>query len=283
MLLIESPHAVQKISQRWRSEGETIVLVPTMGALHAGHRALLDCAHTHGTKVIASIFVNPLQFSAGEDLDRYPHTLDSDLTVCRAAPVDAVFLPTVAGMYPPGFQTMVDVGGLASHLCGTHRPGHFRGVATVVCRLFNLTCPQVAIFGEKDYQQLQLIRQMVADLGLPVSIVGVPTVRDHDGLALSSRNRYLAPRAREQARAIPAALFAEQQRAKSGDAMAPLVGRVRRQLETAGIAAIDYIAVVDARTLEPLAQLDRPARLCVAVHIDGTRLIDNLPLPAQRC
>lgn len=261
----------------WRRAGETIVFVPTMGALHAGHAALLQAGRPRGSKLVLSIFVNPTQFAPSEDFAQYPRPLEADLALARRCEVDAVFLPSTEAIYPPQYQTAIEVEAMTRGLCGAQRPGHFRGVTTIVCKLFHLVQPHIALFGEKDYQQLQVIKCMVRDLGMPIEILGVPTVRESDGLALSSRNHYLSPTERQQALAISRALFAAERAAEPDPAV--LIAGVRATLQTAGIDAIDYIEIVDADTLMPLTQLDRPARLCIAVRVGKTRLIDNIALP----
>ncbi len=275
---MSSAKILQQQALEWRRTGETIAFVPTMGALHEGHAELLRQARHRGMKLVASIFVNPTQFGPKEDLTAYPRTLEADLALCRSCDVDVAFTPTTAEIYPDGFQTFVEVTALSRGLCGASRPGHFRGVATVVLKLFQIVQPHVALFGEKDYQQLQIIRRMVQDMMTPVEIVGIPTVREADGLAMSSRNRYLSPSERQQAAAIPRALVAAQEQARKGAETTPLCQQIRETLRNAGITAIDYIAIVDATTLEPIPTLDRPARLLAAARVGTTRLIDNVPL-----
>jgi len=254
-----------------------VVFVPTMGALHAGHAALIDAARAragnNGT-VIVSIFVNPAQFGPGEDLDRYPRPLAADLALCRQHGADAVFMPAADEMYPPGNSTVVEENALARGLCGAARPGHFRGVCTVVAKLFHILLPDAAIFGEKDYQQLAVLRRMTRDLFLDIEIIGHPTVREPDGLAMSSRNRYLSPEDRARATRFPAALNA------AADKILPQeILETATALITQGTGAVpEYVAVVDAETLEPLTSLDRPAVLAAAVKIGETRLIDNVHL-----
>lgn len=285
MHIIHTIDALTHLVRQWRTHHERIAYVPTMGALHAGHSALLQAARASADRLILSIFVNPMQFGPTEDLATYPRTFDADCVIAQQCEVDAIFAPTVETIYPEGDQTVVDVGPLAEGLCGAHRPGHFRGVATVVCKLFHIMAPDVAYFGEKDYQQLQLIRRMVRDLHWPITIVGLPTVREADGLALSSRNRHLAPSERARALAIPRALHACQARARTLRETAPLIAGVQAALAQA-LDRIDYVAIVDAEDLTPLASLDRgptatgvrPARLCVAGYLGTTRLIDNIAL-----
>ena len=256
-----------------------VVFVPTMGALHAGHAALIDAARTRageGGCVIASIFVNPAQFGPNEDFSKYPRTLDADLEICREHGADAVFTPCSAEIYPPGDSTFVDETALSPGLCGAARPGHFRGVCTVVAKLLLIIRPDAAIFGDKDYQQLAVIRRMVRDLFFPVEIIGHPTVREDDGLALSSRNRYLSPAERVRAVRFAAAL----QKAKQmiGPRASTIVDAVRHDIIENTGATPDYVALVDADTLEPLNAFDRPAVLAAAVRIGETRLIDNVRL-----
>jgi pantoate--beta-alanine ligase len=253
------------------------VLVPTMGALHAGHAALIDAARARagasGT-VVVSIFVNPTQFGPHEDLAKYPRTLEADLEICAAHGADAVFAPSADEMYPPGDSTFVEETILSRGLCGASRPGHFRGVCTVVAKLFQIIRPDAAIFGEKDYQQLAVIRRMTRDLFFGIEIIGHPTVREEDGLALSSRNRYLSPGERQRARHFPAALTAAAREQTPAAIIAAATARLVRDCGTAP----QYVAVVDAETLEPLDALDRPAVLAAAVKIGETRLIDNVRL-----
>lgn len=261
-----------------RMRGERIAFVPTMGALHAGHVSLLSAARKLADRVVLSIFVNPTQFGPREDLARYPRDLDGDLAKAAGAGTDAAFVPEAKDMYPPGAQTFVDVREVSQGLCGERRPGHFTGVATVVCKFFNIVRPHLAIFGEKDFQQLAVIRRMVADLDLPVKIVGEPTLRESDGLAMSSRNAYLSPPERARALAIFQGLsaaragFAAGERdpaALVGVAMAALKDRVDR---------VDYVEIRDATSLRPMERLNRPAVILAAAYVGATRLIDNMRL-----
>jgi pantoate--beta-alanine ligase len=260
----------------YREAGERVALVPTMGALHDGHMALVEAAKRAGNRVIVSIFVNPMQFGPNEDLAKYPRREAADSRMLAGAEVDLLWLPPVEVMYPEDFASTVSVSGVSEVLDGAHRPGHFDGVATVVTKLFNQVQPQVALFGEKDWQQLQVIRRMVADLDMAVEVVGVPTQREDDGLALSSRNAYLMPEDRARAVALPRALgAAERTISEGGDAEAALA-QAREALTAAGFE-IDYVALVDAETLDdPTA--GRPLRLLAAARIGGTRLIDNIPV-----
>ena len=275
---LDTPAAMAAWSDAARARGERLAFVPTMGFLHAGHSALMDEAHRHGDKVVLSIFVNPLQFGPTEDLDRYPRDLPGDLEKAAAHGVDAVFLPTPANMYPPGHQTTVQVHQLEQGLCGGSRPGHFVGVATVVCKLFNIVRPHAAVFGEKDFQQLALIRRMVRDLDMPVEIVSLATVREPDGLAMSSRNKYLLPDERQRATALSRALFAARAACAAGERnAAALVDGVVAGL-TGQVTRIDYVELRDAESLQALVTVDRPAVLAVAAFVGRTRLIDNVRL-----
>ncbi|MES2339382.1 MAG: pantoate--beta-alanine ligase [Pseudomonadota bacterium] len=258
----------------YRSAAETVALVPTMGALHAGHMALVAQAKLAAKRVVVSIFVNPKQFGANEDLSRYPRKELADARMLSDAGVDILWMPPVEEIYPDGFATMISVTGVSDGLDGAARPGHFDGVATVVAKLFNQVRPDAALFGEKDFQQLAVIRRMVADLDMDIAIRGVPTQRDDDGLALSSRNAYLATEDRAKAVALPRALgVAAAAIAKGGDAAEAL--RTARESLTAAGFDIDYVELVDAATLGP-ADAARPRRLLAAARIGGTRLIDNI-------
>jgi pantoate--beta-alanine ligase len=264
-----------------RAEGGSIAFVPTMGALHAGHMALVDEGRRNADHVVASIFVNPTQFGPDEDLSRYPRREASDAKMLDEAGVEILWAPDVAAMYPDGPEADVEAGPAAEGLDGESRPGHFDGVATVVARLFEAVEPDVAIFGEKDYQQLLVIRQMVEARGLDVRIVGVPTQRDADGLALSSRNLYLTEEERRAARALPRALGEAAQAISEGKApAAEAIGKAREALTRAGFAPIDYVELRDAETLVAVDDAQRPARLLAAAWLGTTRLIDNLPVEA---
>jgi pantoate--beta-alanine ligase len=258
--------------------GGSLALVPTMGALHAGHLALVAEGRRRADAVAASIFVNPLQFGANEDLSRYPRREVEDANMLEEAGCDLLWLPSVEEIYPPGFATKVSVAGVSERWEGEARPGHFDGVATVVARLLLAVAPDVAIFGEKDFQQLAVIRRMVADLAIPVEVVGVPTVREPDGLALSSRNAYLSADERERAVALPKALAAAGSAIIGGTPASSALRETKQALVDAGFLKIDYVALVDEATLEPVEGLAGPARLIAAAVIGGTRLIDNLPV-----
>jgi pantoate--beta-alanine ligase len=275
LIVHEDPAELSRVTRVLRRTGRPVVLVPTMGALHSGHRELLRAARrTPDAVTVVSIFVNPLQFGPGEDLDRYPRSFESDLEMCRQEGVELVFAPTVAAMYPPGADTVVQPGPLGAELEGASRPGHFAGVLTVVAKLFGIVGPDRALFGEKDYQQLVLIHRMVADLHLGVEVAGVPTVREADGLALSSRNAYLDADQRAAAVALSAALAAGSLAARHGaDAVLAAAGEV---LRAAPEVVPDYLAL-RGRGLGPAPQHGE-ARLLVAATVGATRLIDNVGL-----
>jgi pantoate--beta-alanine ligase len=273
--LYSTPRDVTEVSRALRHTGRRVMLVPTMGALHEGHLALVRAAkQVPGSVVVVSIFVNPLQFGAGEDLDAYPRTLDDDLTLLRGEGVEIVFAPTAAAMYPYGLRTTVHPGPLAAELEGGSRPTHFTGVLTVVQKLLQIVRPDRVFFGEKDYQQLVLIRQMVADLNLDVAVVGVPIVREVDGLAMSSRNRYLDPVQRELASTLSAALVAAAHTARAGVQAA--LYAARSVLDAAPAIEVDYLELRDAE-LGPL-RADRPGRLLIAARLGSTRLLDNIAI-----
>lgn len=256
-------------------------LVPTMGYLHAGHLSLIERARADCSLVAASIFVNPAQFDSAQDLSAYPRDTERDRALLEAAGCDALFLPDPAAMYPPGFQTWVEPGGVAAPLEGAHRPGHFRGVATVVTKLFGIFGPARAYFGQKDYQQLQVVRTLVRDLDLPVAIVGCPTLREPDGLAMSSRNARLGPAERAAAPMLYRALRQARAAWSAGERSGPaLRQRMRGVLEAEPLARVDYASVADPATLDELDAVPGPALLSLAVWIGPVRLIDNLLLPA---
>ena len=260
-----------------RLAGKTIGFVPTMGALHAGHAALIQQARQENDFVIVSIFVNPTQFGPNEDFQRYPRPFDKDVALCEELGVDLIFHPAPEALYPPGYRTYVEVTGLQNGLCGATRPGHFRGVATVVLQLFNLVNPDRAYFGQKDAQQVRIIQQLVSDLHLRVKAVVAPTVRDSDGLALSSRNQYLDPEQRRHAPVLWQALNEARARIEAGERDAVAIQRfLTERINATPGAVLDYAAVVDANSLEPIAQLRGPALLALAVKFGSTRLIDNL-------
>ena len=276
MQIIRDMGALAPAVRELRGGGATLALVPTMGALHAGHMALIEEAQRRAAKVAATIFVNPLQFGAGEDLDRYPRREAQDAAMLEAAGCDLLWLPTPAQLYPKGFATTISVGGVSERWDGAARPGHFTGVATVVAKLLLAVRPDVALFGEKDFQQLSVIRRMVADLGIGVEIAGVPTVRDPDGLALSSRNAYLSADERGRAVALPQALHTAAEEIRDGIPVDEVLMEACRALLVAGFGRIDYLALVNAGTLEPLAAPAGEMRLIAAATIGTTRLIDNI-------
>lgn len=263
-----------------RAGGKSLALVPTMGALHAGHLALIAEGKRHADHVAATVFVNPLQFGANEDFGRYPRQEEKDAQLLEEAGCDLLWLPQPDEIYPPGFATTVRVKGLSDRWEGEARPGHFDGVATVVAKLLCAVRPDIAVFGEKDFQQLAVIRRMTQDLELGVEILGVPTVRDADGLALSSRNAYLSADERERAVALPQALKEAARAILSGEPVATALDEAVGQLKAAGFSKVDYVALVNALTLEPLEKAGGPMRLIAAATIGRTRLIDNLPVEA---
>jgi pantoate--beta-alanine ligase len=266
-------------SRAAHARGERVAFVPTMGALHAGHVALLEEGRRRGDQLVLSIFVNPTQFGPNEDLARYPRDLPGDLSRAASAGTDVAFVPEPVDIYPPGFQTTIEVRELARGLDGAFRPGHFAGVATVVAKLFHIVQPDLAIFGQKDFQQLAIVRRLVVDLAMGIEIVGLPTVREPDGLAMSSRNAYLSPPERERALSLSRALFAARDRAAAGERDArALVEGARAALD---VDRLDYLELCDAVTLAPLAQIDRPAVLLVAAFVGRTRLIDNVAIGVE--
>lgn len=277
MRIIESITEMQHQSEAWRREGKSIALVPTMGFLHKGHLTLMRAVRSRADLVGISIFVNPTQFRPGEDYEKYPRDLERDVQLASEAGVDFAFAPTVAEMYPKGYQTTVDVSGVTQPLCGVSRPGHFCGVTTVVCKLFHIVQPHVAIFGEKDYQQLLTIRRMVQDLNLPVEILGHPIVRESDGLAMSSRNVYLSSDQRTVALRLNRSLALAQSLVDRGEREAvAILHAVRTLIEEGNQARVDYAELRTPDSLEEVTRLEGgPALLALAVFIGVTRLIDN--------
>ncbi len=276
--IVRTSSAMTAWSRAARARGERVAFVPTMGALHAGHVALLEEGRRRGDKLALSIFVNPTQFGPHEDLARYPRDLPGDLAKAAGAGTDVAFVPEVADIYPAGFQTAIEVKELSRGLDGVFRPGHFTGVATVVAKLFNIVQPDLAVFGEKDFQQLAIVRRLVADLAMGIEIVGLPTVREPDGLAMSSRNAYLSPAERARALSLSRALFAARDRAAAGERDArALVDGARAALD---VDRLDYLELCDAATLSPVARLEGSSVLLVAAFIGRTRLIDNVRLGA---
>jgi pantoate--beta-alanine ligase len=266
----------------WRRAGETVALVPTMGALHAGHLALVARARELCDRVVASLFVNPTQFAPNEDFARYPRDEGGDATKLVGARCDLLYAPPLEEMYPDGFSTSISPGRIAEGQCGPFRPGHFAGVATVVTKLLQQAQADVACFGEKDWQQLQVIRRVVRDLDIAMRIEGVPIVREADGLALSSRNAYLTPTERAVAPALQRMLRELARRIEQGDDVANAVADGIAQLGRAGFTKVDYVEAVDAETLMPFSRGDRPGRILAAAWLGRTRLIDNVPLEPKR-
>lgn len=262
----------------WREQGLRVGAVPTMGALHDGHLSLVRLAQSHADRIIVTLFVNPTQFNNSGDLAAYPRTEAEDAEKLAALGANVLYAPDVAQMYPEGFSTTVSVGGVSEGLCGAFRPGHFDGVATVVSKLLLQTGADCAVFGEKDYQQLAVIRRLVADLDIPVAIVPGPTVREPDGLAMSSRNVRLTKEGRGRAPALAAALFKAAEKLSSGAQTAPALEKARAEILGAGFTEIEYLELRDAATLASLDAPTLPARLLVAAWLDGVRLIDNVPV-----
>jgi len=259
-----------------RDSGQRIALVPTMGYLHEGHLSLVRAARQHGDVVVLSIFVNPTQFGAGEDFASYPRDLTRDSAMAAEAGVDIIFAPDAADMYPNKYATTVHVEGITETLCGASRPGHFDGVTTVVCKLFGIVQPHAAMFGMKDFQQLAAVQRMTLDLNMPVEIIGMPIVREADGLAMSSRNKYLNPAMRQQALALSESIRSATASALRGETDAPkLVEKVKNRISREEDARIDYVEICHDTTLEPMTKIDRHSVLLVAVFFDSTRLIDN--------
>ncbi|MDX1703786.1 MAG: pantoate--beta-alanine ligase [Altererythrobacter ishigakiensis] len=281
MQTVKSLDMLRKSLAELRADGSSIGLVPTMGALHEGHLTLVREARAMCDHVVASIFVNPTQFGPNEDLDAYPRQLAEDSSMLDSEGVALLWAPAIETMYPHGFVTNISVSGVSEGFCGASRPGHFDGVATVVCKLFNQVMPDVAFFGEKDFQQLAVIRAMARDLDLTrphvEDIIGVPTVRESDGLAMSSRNRYLSPENRAAAAALPNAMQLAIAEIEAGQSPSVSLQTLQRVLLESGFDSVDYAALVDAKSLNPIDSfLGRPARLLVAARIGGTRLIDNM-------
>ena len=277
MEIVKEISKMKEISKFWKRQGYKIAFVPTMGFLHGAHLALVKKAKELGDKTVVSIFVNPLQFGPKEDFREYPRDLGRDLALLEKEKVDAVFIPETEEMYPPDFQTYVEVTKLTTGLCGAFRPGHFKGVTTVVLKLFNIINPDIAIFGEKDYQQLQVIKQMIKDLNLDIEIVAHPTVREKDGLAMSSRNIYLSSAERESATSLYKALLLAQKLIKEGERDSQ---KIKEEMEkfiySFPFTKVQYIEFVDPQTLDPIDKINKPVLCALAVYVGKARLIDNM-------
>jgi len=282
MIVCKTKSDVRKTLQELRDVGERIAAAPTMGALHEGHLSLIDKAKAMGARTVATIFVNPLQFGPNEDFDQYPRTMERDLELLEARGCDVVFTPAGRDVIPPDFSTKVSVAGVGEDHCAGSRPQFFDGVATIVTKLLNILSPDFAVFGEKDYQQLMVITRLVRDLDLDTEIVGAPTVREDDGLAMSSRNQYLSS---EERRAAPALFetmkLAAQKCAEPGAQWSDVNAWATQRIVDAGFSSVDYLNLVDAASLAHLERADRPARLLAAAWIGKTRLIDNIPVTVQ--
>lgn len=276
MKIVETVAEVREQVRAWRQEGLSVGLVPTMGYLHEGHQSLIDRAVADNDRVVVSVFVNPMQFGVGEDLESYPRDMDRDAAICEKAGASLIFHPEPSEMYPENFSSFVDMSTLTGGLCGKSRPIHFRGVCTVVSKLFNIVTPDRAYFGQKDAQQLAVIRHMVSDLSYGIEIVGCPIVREEDGLAKSSRNTYLNPEERQAALVLSRSLAAGKSLLENGETSAEKIRQeIIRQIETEALAKIDYVEVVNWRNLEPVEMVDSPVLVAIAVYIGKTRLIDN--------
>ncbi len=281
MIIIRSPEKMRSITDSLHRKGKSVGFVPTMGALHQGHLSLIRQARLENDRVVVSIFVNPVQFGYNEDFARYPRDLQKDSSLCRKAGVDYLFYPGAKDIYPAGFKSYVCVEGLSDILCGFYRPGHFRGVATVVAKLFNIVAADKAYFGQKDAQQAVIIARLAEDLNFPVKIRVLPTVRESGGLAMSSRNAYLSPAERQKALVIPRSLKKAQELVKKGvRGCSRIAESVKEVLVSADPQSIDYVAIVDPRSLQPLNRINKQALLLVAVKIGKARLIDNIILKA---
>jgi pantoate--beta-alanine ligase len=276
MEIIRSPAAMTAWSNRTAAEGKTVALVPTMGFFHEGHLSIMRLAARRAEAVVVSLFVNPIQFGPAEDLDRYPRTFEQDAALAGRERVDILFAPEAGGMYPDGFQTRISVSELGQGLCGAGRPGHFEGVATVVAKLFHIVRPRLAVFGEKDFQQLAVIRRLVRDLDMGIDIVGHPIVREPDGLAMSSRNGYLKPAERQAACGLSRGINHARSLAAGGETeVCRLQAAIETMLAADPAVEVEYVAIVDEATLRPQKEVDEKSRLALAVKIGRTRLIDN--------
>jgi len=281
--VVKTVSRMQAISRAAKRAGKKIACVPTMGYLHDGHLALVKAAKKFGDIVVATIFVNPTQFGPREDLARYPRDFRGDMAKLASAGTDYVYYPAVAEMYPENYQTYINVEKVGQGLCGAFRPVHFRGVATVVAKLFNIVQPDVAVFGNKDFQQLKVIAQMAKDLNFPIRIVGLETVREKDGLAMSSRNAYLSREDRTNAVSLSRALFAARKMVRQGErSAAKLIKKTKAIIRAAGSPRIEYIEIRDSETLEPVFKVEKPCQMLLAVWQGKTRLIDNIRLNPKR-
>ncbi|MCV2882309.1 pantoate--beta-alanine ligase [Actibacterium sp. XHP0104] len=276
MKLVHTLDELREITDAWHNAGEVIGVTPTMGALHEGHLSLVRAAKAGSDRVITTIFVNPTQFNNADDLDKYPRTLDSDMAQLAPFGVDVIYAPGVDQMYPDGFSTTISISGVSEGLCGAKRPGHFDGVATIVAKLFLQTSADRAFFGEKDFQQLQVVKRLAADLNIPVEITGCPTVREADGLALSSRNVRLTENGRKIAPALYAAMQAAGVAIKQGTPVHEALSEAERDILAAGFAEVEYLELRAENGLAPLGTHSEPARLLAAAWLDGVRLIDNI-------
>ena len=278
MQVVEKKSHMRELARRVRAGGRRLALVPTMGALHEGHLSLVSAARQAADHVTVTIFVNPMQFGVGEDLDRYPRDLQGDLAKLEALSVDVVFMPSTDEMYPSGATTIVHVEGADVHLCGRYRPGHFLGVTTIVCKLFGICEPDRAFFGLKDAQQFLIVKRMVRDLGMGIEIVGVPTIREHDGLALSSRNVYLSDEERSQAVVLSRAVYSARDLVLAGERNPRAIrASMQHEIEAAPLSQLQYAEIVDTETIAPVGRIDPGQRVLVAVAVffGDTRLIDN--------
>ncbi|MFH2011421.1 MAG: pantoate--beta-alanine ligase [Pseudomonadota bacterium] len=276
MKIIKSIKEMQEFSEGSRLKNKIIALVPTMGFLHDGHLKLIEEGRKKADISIISIFINPTQFGVGEDLEKYPRDLERDKKLAEGVGVDVIFAPTASEMYPKNYQTYVNVEYVTRNLCGASRPTHFRGVTTVVAKLFNIIKPHIAIFGEKDFQQLVTIRQMVKDLNFDIEIVGVPTVREKDGLAMSSRNTYLTQKERKAALSLSQAISNAMEIFRSGERKSEnILHEVKKRIESESLTDIDYVHICDSQTLDYIKEIDRDSVMAMAVKVGKTRLIDN--------
>nr|WP_274600279.1 pantoate--beta-alanine ligase [Persephonella atlantica] len=279
-MLIKKIEEMKQIVRRIKREGKTVGFVPTMGYLHEGHLSLIRCSKRENDITVVSVFVNPIQFGKNEDLDRYPRDLERDLKLCEREGVDYLFYPSVGEMYPEGYSTYVEVEGLTEELCGRYRPGHFKGVTTVVTKLFNIVNPDKAYFGKKDYQQLKVIQRMVKDLNMDVVVVGCPVVREEDGLAMSSRNKYLTGNERISALSLYRALMKAKELFENGERTPERIKEEMKKiiLSYPEVREIQYIEIVDSESLKPVKKVKKGDTVALAVFVGNTRLIDNIQL-----